>query len=279
MTSPLFAAAVLVSYGLTWGPLRATPYGLCAAVGLVAAMALARRAALRLHLDAEAVWDTGVFALVSCFAASRLLLVLRDPAAFARYPLLVLGLPSLTFGGMLIAALMLWAYVRVRGKVKVLSLLDAFAAPAALLAGALELGHWFEGSEVGMPTALPWAVRDPWEATPMRVHPVAIYGVVLALVLAFALWQVSPRLRRSAGHLTASGLMLGGAAAFGLNLLTQPLLVPLELRLEPGQWMALAAMLTGAVLWTFLPATLEDVSLSQKSDVAATVAPHPAEVR
>ncbi|MGI4827501.1 MAG: prolipoprotein diacylglyceryl transferase family protein [Janthinobacterium lividum] len=274
-------AAFLVSHGLTWGPLRATPYGLCAAVGLVAGMALARRSALRLHCNAEVVWDTGMFALISCFAASRLLLVMRDPRAFARYPLLVLGLPSLTFGGMLIAALMLWAYVRVRRKLTVRSLLDVFAAPAAVLAAALELGHWFEGSEVGMPTALPWAVRDPWNATPMRVHPVALYGVVAALLIALTLWRMSLRLRADAGSLAAVGLVLGGGVAFGLNVLTQPLLVPLQLRLEPGQWMALGAMLVGCLLWTFTPPRkrLDDVPLNRRSDVPSPTPLQYTEVR
>ena len=253
MTSVSAAGALLVAHGLRFGSLRLSPYGLCAAAGLMLGMALARRAAKRLGLDAEAVWDTGLFALISCFVASRLLLVLRDPMAFRRYPMLVLGLPSLTFGGMLVAALMLYAYVRVRHKLGLVSVLDVYAAPAALLAATLEMGHWLEASEVGMPTMLPWAVRDPWSRSPLRVHPVALYGVVLSLLIAAVLWRAMESLRDNVGHVAALGLMGGGAAAFGLNLLTQPLLVPAELRLEPGQWMALGAMLSGALLWTFAP--------------------------
>ena len=256
MTTSLSAAAFATARGLKFGPLRATPYGLCAAVGLILGMTLARGAAARLRLDQEAVWNTGIFALISCFLASRLLLVLRNPVAFRRYPLLVLGLPSLTTGGMLVAALLLLAYVRVRRRLTLLAVLDVFAAPGALLAAALELGHFLDGSEVGMPSAMPWAVRNPWagngSAFAAPVHPVGLYGVALALAIAVGLWQLLPR-RLGRGRVAAWGLMLGGAAAFGLNLLTEPLLIPPELPLEPGQWMALGAMLGGAFLWSFAP--------------------------
>ena len=274
MTTFPMAATLVVSRGLTLGPLRATPYGLCAGAGLLLGMTLARRSAKRLGLDAEAVWDTGLFALISCFVASRLLLVLRDPVAFRHYPLLILGLPSLTFGGMFVAGLMLCAYVRVRRKVTLLALLDAFAAPAALLAAFLEFGHFLDGSEVGMPSTLPWAVRDPWSVLAVRVHPVALYGVLAAALLAVVLWRASLQLRAKTGRVAALGLILGGMAAFGLNLLTQPLLVSPELRLEPGQWMALGATLTGALLWTFAPA--RKLSSASTEPHHGAVATHPA---
>ncbi len=252
MTISSLPAFVLVLRALRLGSFRLTPYGLCAAVGLLSGMALARAAARRLWLDPEAVWDAGLFAVLSCFVASRLLLVLRDPIAFAHYPLLVLGLPSLTVGGLALAAVMLWVYLR-RKKMALLPLLDAFAAPGAMLAACLEIGHWLDGSEVGMPTRTPWGVADPWDASVGRVHPVALYGALAALLLAGLLWGTAPRVR-TFGRLAAVALMAGGAIAFGLAMVTQPVPAMVELWLEPGQWVALAAMLCGALLWGLAPA-------------------------
>ncbi len=276
MTSFLAVADIFVVRGLRLGHLRFTPYGLCAAAGLIVSMAFARRLARAASLDPEAVWDAGLFAILSCFLASRLLLVLRDPQAFLRYPLLVLSLPSLTFGGMAVAAVMLWAYLR-RKELHLLLLLDVFAAPAALLAAWLELGHALDGSEVGMPTALPWGVRDPWSIVPLRVHPVAVYGVAASLYIAFALWRTLLRrgasIERRRGRLAALGLMLGGAAAFCLDMFTQPIAAPVDLGIEPGQWVALGAMLAGALLWTFAPMRRMSAD-ALPSAPATTAVPH-----
>lgn len=243
---------MLVVPALRLGPMRFTAFGLCAAIGLVLAMALARLCARRVDLDPERVWDAGLFAIVSCFVASRLLLVAFDLKAFLHYPLLVLSLPSLTYIGMTIAAVMVWVYLR-RRRLSVLRMLDVFAAPAAVLAAWLEVGHWLDGSEVGMPTALPWGVREPWSGAALHMHPVAAYGVVAAGVTAFVLWRALVRRPERLGRVAGLGLVLGGAAAFGLDMLTQPVPAIVDLLIEPGQWVALVVMLAGAVVWVFAP--------------------------
>ncbi len=274
--------------GLRLGMLRVTAYGLCAAAGMVAGMMLARRLARQQAMDRtdsplsrrslgplksfdspiafsppdpEAVWDAGLVAILSCFAASRLLLILRDPITFGHYPLLVLALPSLTYGGLAVAAMLVWLYLR-RKHLALLPMLDIFAAPAAVFAAGLEIGHWLEGSEAGMPTTLPWGAHEPWVSN-LPVHPVALYGAVAALVLAGALWFAArprKRVRRGAslsvpGRVAAGAMIAGGGLAFGLSFCTQPLPYQVTLWLEPGQWIALGAMLGGALLWTLLPQT------------------------
>lgn len=262
MTISLAVADFWVLRALRLGPFRVAPYGLCAAAGLLLAMGLVRRTARRSGLDPERVWDAGLFAILSCFLASRLLLVLSDPKAFVKYPLLVLALPSLTIGGMAAAAVAMGFYLR-RKHIAPLPSLDAYAAPAAVLAALLELGHALDGSEVGVPSTLPWSVADPWSAAPSRVHPVAWYGLLLSLALAVVLWRLLPgsahtgRLA-SPGGVAALGLGAGGALAFGLDMLTQPVPALVELFLEPGEWLAVGAMLAGALLWTFAPAGTRD---------------------
>ncbi len=244
-------ALLLLPRAWRLGPVSISTYGLCAAAGLLLAMGCVRRAARQLGTDPEAAWDAGLFAILSCFIASRLLLVLHDPVAFAHYPLLVLGLPSLTFGGLAVAAAMVVAYLRHK-HLDGLLLLDLYAVPAALLAALLELGHALDGSEAGMPSALPWAVHNLAFSDSLRFHPVAWYGVIASLSLAGLLWGLLTS-RQSKGDVAAWGLIAGGAAAFLLDTLTQPLPATVDLWLEPGQWIALAAMLGGAVLLILPP--------------------------
>ena len=245
MTAQLLLALPL--RGLRLGPMRLTPYGASAAIGVVLAMSLSGRAAKRVDIEPEAAWDAGLFAIVSCFAASRLLLVLADPRAFVRYPVLVLSLPSLTLAGMVLAAVVVWMYLRRKGLL-LLSVLDLFAPCGAVLAAFLELGHWLDGSEPGMPV-----FRGAKDQV-VRLVPVSLYGVFLACALAGVLWVVLDRARGRAlpaGRVAALGLLLGGLTAFGLDMLSLPVEIASGLPLEPGQFVALGAMLGGALLWQF----------------------------
>lgn len=236
-----FMLALLPLRGLRLGPMRLTPYGVCAAAGVTLAMALSGRAARRVELRPDAAWDAGLFAVICCFIASRLLLVAMDFRAFLRYPVLVLSLPSLTFTGMGLAALLVWIYLR-RKRLPVLRVLDAFAPCGAVLAAFLELGHLLDGSEPGMPLSATGAGQAS------RLIPVSLYGVLSALALAALLWVVLSRLWPT-GRAAALGLLLGGALAFGLDMLSLPAELASDLLVEPGQIVALLAMTAGAVLW------------------------------
>ncbi len=299
------ASAVMPWRSVRLGPLHFTPFGLAAALGLIASMTLARRCAGRGGVmrpgsgrsgpDPEAVWDAGLFAIFSCFVASRLLLALQSPAAFLKYPLLLLGLPSLTPGGMALAALASWIYLR-RKHLSLLPTLDIFAVAAALLAAFLEVGHWADGSEAGMPTRLPWGVAVAGAPDALRVHPVALYGVVVSMALTVWLWVAlsKPRVRgrrdlyrrdlgrrslaqqslapreplpqnitQPAGTVTSLALTAGGLAAFVLDMLSAPPARALSSWLEPGQWISLAAMLTGVLLWALRPLGHAHAALQQ----------------
>jgi tryptophan-rich sensory protein len=79
---------------------------------------------------------------------------------------------------------------------------------------------------------------------------VQLYAFAAALALAMVLFhqfQQQPR----AGFVTSLALIAGGILSLLLAMLTQPT-QPLSTGwLEPGQWIAAASVLTGAVLLTF----------------------------
>jgi phosphatidylglycerol:prolipoprotein diacylglycerol transferase len=198
-------------------------------------------------LSTEKVWDAGVFAVVAAFVVSRGLLVVFDLRAFLKFPLLVLALPSLTYGGMLLTALLVWAWLRWK-RLRVRDVLDAWAPCAALLATVLSVAHFVEGTDAGMPTRLPWGVVTPGDTVLGRVHPVQIYAAVAALGLCGFLMQ-RLRTRKFAGEVVALGLMIGGALSFLLDMLRQPVESDGDSLLEPGQFVALAAIVAGGVMW------------------------------
>jgi phosphatidylglycerol:prolipoprotein diacylglycerol transferase len=256
------------------GPLRVSAFGLSAAVGRVGALWLSLRTAKVVGVEPAELWDAGLVGLTAGFGISRLLLVMRDWHAFVQYPMLVLALPSFTYLGMGLTAAVVGAYLW-RRRLPVLRVMDAWAPCAAVLAVALELGHWMEGSDAGM----------PWRGGLVPVQAMGAVGAVaLAVGLAWMLWRgytpvrpkaealgYQPHSRRDmrpdpqgsgypeaepgcrvgsrfvAGRVAGLGLILGGVMAFGLDMMSQPV-VSGEAWLEPGQWVAVGTMVVGGML-------------------------------
>jgi phosphatidylglycerol:prolipoprotein diacylglycerol transferase len=240
-------------------------YGLFAAAGLVLAMWLSQRTARLVGLDVEKFWDAGMFGILAAFVASRVLLVAENWQAFVRFPVMVLALPSLTYGGMVLTALLVFGYLRWK-KLPVLRAMDAWAPCAAVLAAVLSVGHFIEGTDAGMSTTLPWGVRTPGDTVLGKTHPVQLYAMLAAL----AIVELSLiRLKRGsrAGQVAGTALLAGGAISFLLDMLRQPMETNGDAWLDPTQWIALAAVAVGACMMVLLKTAedshrLQDVAVS-----------------
>ena len=228
------------------GGVRLPVFGIFAATGLIAALWLSQRSALRVGIDPDRLWDAGFAAAVAAFLASRLLLIATDPHAFLRYPLLILALPSLTWTGLLLTAVFTWLWLRWR-RLPVRVVMDAWAAPACVLAAALEWGHWVTVTEPGMPTRMPWGHVMRGEAALGPTEPVQLFAITAALALGVWMWWLLPR-RRFAGQAAGWAMMVGGLLTFLLDFLRQPEAVLGTLPLDSGQIAALAAISAGGFL-------------------------------
>ena len=156
------AGAILAGGVVRLGPLRLSMYGVCAAVGLVAAMGLSLKTARLVGLAGEQVWDAGLFAVMAAFVCSRLLLVAGNFSAFLKMPGTLLALPSFTALGMVLTGLVVVAYLRWK-RLPLLKVLDAWAPCAAVLAAMLSLGKFFEGNDAGMPSRVAVGDQDAVE--------------------------------------------------------------------------------------------------------------------
>ena len=250
---PTLNSAVLSSVHL--GHLLLPVTALAAAAGIIAALLLSQRTAPRAGVSADALWSGGLFAVIAAFVCSRLLLILSDLHSFARAPLLLLALPSLTATGVLLSALATTVFLRLR-RVPLRRALDAWAAPGALLWFALALGDLLARTDPGLPTQLPWGIRSSSGGAPG--HPVALYAAIVAFLLTVAAWHFLGTPRFCApGVLAALTLVLGGLAQFGLSFLREPLLAlytPTPF-VEPLEWLSLIAVVAGAVLYLTRPIT------------------------
>jgi phosphatidylglycerol---prolipoprotein diacylglyceryl transferase len=245
----LQTAVILVRGQVRLGPVRLPVYGLLAAVGLIAALWLSLKTARLVGLAAEQLWDAGLFAVVAAFVLSRLLLIGGDVRGFLHLPLVMLALPSFTYGGMVLTAAAVAAYLQWK-RLPLLKVMDAWAPCAAVLAAMLSLGSFLEGNDAGMPSRVPWAIKTPVSGG-LRVHPVAMYGAVAAVVLGVVLMGLLRRRLRT-GTVAGVALVAGGGVSFLLDMVTQPAASGGGAWLDPVQWMAVGAMLVGGLMLTFL---------------------------
>jgi phosphatidylglycerol:prolipoprotein diacylglycerol transferase len=243
-------AAILVPGVLRLGPVRLPVYGVCAAVGLVASLWLSLKTARLVGLAAEQVWDAGLFAVLAAFVMSRLLLIAGDVRGFLKLPVVMLALPSFTSGGMVLTGLAVVVYLRWK-RLALVRVLDAWAPCAAVLAATLSLGRFFEGADLGMPTRLPWGTVVPGSAGLVHLQPVAIYGVIASVVLLVVLMELLRRRLRT-GLVAGVALVAGGSVSFLLDMITQPVEMNVRAWLEPGQWVAVGAMLVGGLMITMI---------------------------
>jgi phosphatidylglycerol---prolipoprotein diacylglyceryl transferase len=243
-------ATILVPRVLRVGPLRLPMYGVCAAAGLVAALGLGLRTARLVGLASERVWDAGLFAVVAAFVVSRLLLIAGDVRGFLRLPVAMLALPSFTYAGMVITAVVVVVYLRWK-RLPLLKVLDAWAPCAAVLAAMLSVGRFFEGTEVGMPTRLPWGMAAAGSEGAVRLHPVAVYAAMASVGLLVVLMRLL-RWKMRDGMVAGVALVAGGGVGFLLDMVTQPVEMMGSAWLDPAQWAAVGAMLMGGLMLTFL---------------------------
>lgn len=235
------------------GHLTLPTFGLLAAFGLMAALSLALRCAPLAHVPPDTVWDATIFSAIAAFVLSRLLLVLSNLHSFFSYPILLLTVPSLTGTGLLLTSVATFVYLR-RRRVAVLDVLDAWAAPATLLWLFLALGHFAEGSDAGLPSRAPWAVRVAPD--PDLQQPVGLFAAVAALALTVILFRHLKRRPHRSGSTASLALLLTGVAQFGLTFLRQPYPYAPDaphFLLDPIQFLGLGMVIGAGVLFVASP--------------------------
>ena len=234
--------------------LHVPAYALIAIAGMIAALWLSLRTASLRSLEPDALWDAGVFAIAAAFVLSRLLgLALFVVVEHGQLTLSfrdILNFSSISYLSLLVTAVAVAIWLRWKN-LPLLRVMDAWAPCGALLWSALSLADAASGSGDGLPTRLPWGLRAGSGA---RVHPVALYSAAAAIALGAALLALLRRMR-DPGRVAAIALIASGTTLFLLDMLRVPELPLSHNLLDMSQWIALAAIIFGACLLTFVPRT------------------------
>lgn len=217
------------------GPLRLTAYGLMIALGVMAAVEIARRRHAARGGDPDDFSQIAVWGVVAGLIGARLYHVLTDLDRFRGHwgdTVKVweggLGIP----GGLLLGVLVgLWA-ARRRGMTAGYAL--DIVAPAIPVAQAIgRWGNWWNQELFGGPTDLPWGLQiDPTHRPAgyedvATYHPTFLYEGLWNLALAgFIVWLE----RRTRGRLRPGSMFAVYVAGYGIGRFWVE-----SLRIDPAQ--------------------------------------------
>lgn len=192
-----------------YGPFAINAYGFFVALGLLAALMLAKNDPRRASLitdDQAITLLTG--SVIAGILGARVLFFMIEPDRLAHwYDIFTFWEGGLTeLGSVIAVAFFGYFYLRSHG-IPALPLLDIAGSYAPLMQGCARLGCFFAGCCFGIPTDAPWAViyTDPRSLAPlhMQLHPTQLYTSFLFFMLFLALRSLQPHLRRSGQTLSA----------------------------------------------------------------------------
>ncbi|HKE98710.1 MAG TPA: prolipoprotein diacylglyceryl transferase [Actinomycetes bacterium] len=204
--------------GVRVGPLFFHFYGLAIAIGIVLAVALARRRWQAYGRDPTELERPAFWGIVAGFLGGRLAYVSTHLSAFADRPWAVLAIweGGLALFGGLALGILTGALVARRRGLPVLLALDA-AIPAIPLAQAFgRWGNYFNQELFGTPTTLPWALEVEPLHRPDRYiafstfHPTFLYESLYDLaIVGVLLWLDRWRRLRPGSLVLAYGALYG----------------------------------------------------------------------
>jgi prolipoprotein diacylglyceryl transferase len=210
------------SSSISIGPLELRAYGLMIALGVIAAVELARRRFAQRGLDPDDMSAIALWAVPAGLIGSRLYHVITDWRRFAEddgwFEAVRIWNGGLGIPGGVIAGVVVGVWVGKRRGVPLGEGIDA-AIPGIPLAQAIgRLGNWFNQELFGEPTTVPWALEiDPEHRPPEYIefetfHPTFLYEALWNLALVGVLLWVDKRRVLRPGRLLAvyvAGYALG----------------------------------------------------------------------
>ena len=228
-------------------------FGICFAIGFLAAGAVVQRRMLELGKPVEHASEMVVAALVGGLVGSRAYYVIEhwDEASDDLLGSIFSGAGLVWYGGAIGGAIGVLLWARWRGHFG-LGLLDLAAVPLALGYAIGRVGCQISGDgDYGEPSDLPWAMAYPdgTVATTEEVHPTPVYETLAMGLVAWALWRARDAFRP--GVLFAFYLVLSGLERFLVELVRRNDAVAAGLTAPQLQSIVLVA---AGLVWLWLAA-------------------------
>ena len=185
-------------------------------------------------VDEDKIFDLMFYATLVGFVVSRAGFVLFHWDLFRDTLLRIVAVwvqPGFSLYGAVIGALFTLIFLSRKEKVRLGTVLDAFALsfPGALLVGLI--GGFLDGTVIGKITRIPWAIR--YVGNVGLRHPIQLYEIIACVTIIVVLWALSQRSSKEKWPYGLVGLWF--------FLLFSLLMFPLELLKESRVYWTLSA--------------------------------------
>jgi phosphatidylglycerol:prolipoprotein diacylglycerol transferase len=189
------------------GSLPVHGYGLMVAFGFLVAIYVAARRARKRGVPSQAIFDLGLYVLVSALVGARILHFLQHRSSYSSFvdvfKIYEGGLAY--YGGFILAFVVAVLYLRSR-KLSIARVADVIAPSLMLGLGIGRIGCFLAGCCFGKPTSLPWGITFPerslaWiEIGAQKVHPTQLYSFI-SLMAIFTILIVLQKYMKFPGQL------------------------------------------------------------------------------
>lgn len=234
------------------GPLALPVFPLAVLLGGWLGLEVSARAARRLGLEGNHIYNAAFYALIAGVVIGRLAHVIAYWTAYRSQPLEIIGLNTRAFLPIpaLVAAAAAGSWYVHRRALPWQTMLDAMAPGALFAVGVAGIGAFVAGRNPGAATDLPWAVTQ----FGVSRHPVQLYEAGAAFAGALFAWRLIGQ-SRPAGSVALIALAWYGLSRWLLEPFhAQSATLPSGLR--TAQVVGLA--LTLLALWLLRPVSLPE---------------------
>ncbi|HOD41543.1 MAG TPA: prolipoprotein diacylglyceryl transferase [Candidatus Wallbacteria bacterium] len=232
------------------GPLTIHSYGLFISLGFTFGILLAIMRAPRFKIEATAVLDMAIYAIISAIAGSRIFYVIVNYHEYAGDPLKIFYLHKggLVFYGGLIGVVAALSYYIIKNK------LDYFKT-ADMLITSLPLGHFFgrigcflNGCCYGAPTAAVTGVNFPNLKEACFRHPTQLYEAAFCLTSLFLLLAFEKFFKKTDGILFVLYIYMYSAWRFAIEFLRDDDRGQFLFGLSPSQNVSIAGFVFATIV-------------------------------
>jgi phosphatidylglycerol---prolipoprotein diacylglyceryl transferase len=233
---------------ISLGPVTLQTFGICFALGFLAAGALIARRLEELGKPVDWAYEMAFAALVGGLVGSRLDYLIQnwDSASDDLFGSIFSGSGLVWLGGAVGGAIGVILWARWRGFLE--ARMFDMAAPALALGYAIgRIGCQLSGDgDYGVATDAPWGMPYPDGVVPTTedVHPTPVFETLAMGLVALALWQLRDRVRP--GALFALYLVLAGTERLLIELIRRNDSLALGLTLAQ---LVSVAMIAGGLYW------------------------------
>lgn len=154
----------------------------------------------RKGFDPELGWSFMFWAAVGGLVGARIWILLQDPAAVARNPLMIVSGAGFVWYGGLLGGTAAVSWIIVKQSLPWLVVVDCIAPALAVGHAIGRVGCQLAGDgDWGKVSNLPWAMAYPnaivgWDYPPgVRVHPAPVYEMLANLGIFAVLWSIRKR--------------------------------------------------------------------------------------